>query len=666
MSTSSSFLLEALPEARAAPWRNDKAASEYLLKLAATPQSDLVRLPELLKSDKEQTLEDTQKLAFENYKTFIHTAHCTTDIFKDFTTIENHTNGLLEKVPDFSHACRTFLAEAEQINAARRRNTLTLQHHSQVLEILEIPQLMDTCVRNAYYEEALQLQAHVVQLKKRHADIAIIQSIANDVETYARQMQDNLLTQLRSDVQLPACLKVIGYLRRLNVYSELQLRVQFLQARDAWLQKVLNGIPTADAYVYITKTVETCRVHFFDIITQYKAVFSHPLEKSTGGGADGSQGLLSGWILQRVADFLQVLSDHLPRMTDRFNAVLGQCMHFALSLGRVGLDFRSLLPPLFESAILNYFTWRVELAAAEFSDQLPTLALVSHPSIPDADDSGSGGGGLTDAPIAPLSLMAHPVLATLTNSLLAALNDLRECAPLAIAADVARHLSASLVAVAGHLRTYFESHADTLDQRDRHTFDSLTRMYVDTLVPCMVRCVGAVYADAVFQSGSALVVSPPAPASLVDRMAIARLLAPFCTQAQAFVQSGGIDVTPLPVDVPATPSAETGDTEAAPEPREAPGSTADAPGTGTAAMEGTTAAPPNATPPTATPTIATPTIATPPTVTLTAVPDVTEVTESMAATDVPADVSVPAAREAIAVVEDVVDVVEDSVVVGDE
>jgi hypothetical protein len=80
----------------------------------------------------------------------------------------------------------------------------------QVLEILEIPQLMDTCVRNAYYEEALQLQAHVTQMRKRHPDVAIIGLIAAEVAQHSEQMKANLLLQLRSDVQLPACLKVIG------------------------------------------------------------------------------------------------------------------------------------------------------------------------------------------------------------------------------------------------------------------------------------------------------------------------------------------------------------------------------------------------------------------------------------------------------------------------
>lgn len=70
---------------------------------------------------------------------------------------------------------RGFMKEAEEIGASRRMNSLTLNRHTEILEILEIPQLMDTCVRNGYYEEALELAAYVKRLEKKHSSLPVIQ-----------------------------------------------------------------------------------------------------------------------------------------------------------------------------------------------------------------------------------------------------------------------------------------------------------------------------------------------------------------------------------------------------------------------------------------------------------------------------------------------------------
>lgn len=67
------------------------------------------------------------------------------------------------------------MKEAEEIGASRRMNSLTLNRHTEILEILEIPQLMDTCVRNGYYEEALELAAYVKRLEKKHTSLPVIQ-----------------------------------------------------------------------------------------------------------------------------------------------------------------------------------------------------------------------------------------------------------------------------------------------------------------------------------------------------------------------------------------------------------------------------------------------------------------------------------------------------------
>ena len=57
------------------------------------------------------------------------------------------------------------------------------------------------------------------------------------------------------------------------------------------------------AYYHISKTIEASRVHLFDIITQYRAVFSDedPLLTSSGADTQGEAVLFHGWLVQKVS-----------------------------------------------------------------------------------------------------------------------------------------------------------------------------------------------------------------------------------------------------------------------------------------------------------------------------------------------------------------------------
>ncbi|MEQ2170641.1 conserved oligomeric Golgi complex component, partial [Goodea atripinnis] len=403
-----------------------------------------------------------------------------------------------------------FMKEAEEIGVSRRMNSLTLNRHTEILEILEIPQLMDTCVRNGYYEEALELASYVKRLEKKHSTLPVIQGIVREVRQSAQLMLNQLLQQLRTNSQLPVCLRVIGYLRRMDVFTEAELRVKFLQARGSWLNSILAAIPEEDPYFHITKTIEACRVHLFDIITQYRAIFSDedPLVAPAGGQvALGEVAIFYGWVVQKVAEFLETLERDLQRgVGGRLDSLLGQCMYFGLSFSRVGADFRGQLAPLFQRVALQTFQGAVQEAMEKFQEDMNLYTLIALPSVlggtvPNVAPSVQPG---TLQP--PMALLDFQPLACFLNNILSAFNDLRLCCPLGLAQDISRSLEDALKTVTRLILVFHRAEQSAFSSREKELFIQFCSSYAEDLLPFLNRCLQVLFPPAQL----ALVVGVPA------------------------------------------------------------------------------------------------------------------------------------------------------------
>lgn len=483
-------------------WKENPDFVLYLTKLGSFGVEQLTKEPERLNEEKSSVLEQTQELAFTNYKTFIQTAECSREIFKQFNNTEQRLDSLLTKLPEFAQRCQDFSKASSDINTHRRLNSLTLTRNAQLLEILELPQLMDTCIRNGNYEEALELAAYVRRLGKKHGQIPIIASIVKDVEGAWLAMLHQLLAQLRTDLQLPRCLQVVGYLRRMELFSEAELRLKFLQARDTWLQNLLSAIPKEDANHHLSKTIELSRIHLFNIVTQYRAIFSDddpilPLAKDQN---INESAIFYSWITEKVTQFLTTLEQDLNRgVGSSLDSVIGQCMYFGLSFSRVGADFRGLLAPIFIRTVSQNFEHAVRKASKKFEQDMEnfTLPKLPQPSLSKSVPASESGKQEHHPPQCLLEF--HP-LADYCNGILTAFNELRLCAPIAVADNVTNQLKESLSGVAICTLAFYRQEQQALTQAEKDNFTRFCAYFAGELLPYIQKCLHAVFPPTVIAS----------------------------------------------------------------------------------------------------------------------------------------------------------------------
>ena len=137
---------------------------------------------------------------------------------------------------------------------------------------------------------------------------------------------------------------------------------------------------------------------------------------------------------RRIQIFISKLKDglHLVHDIGALRDILDATVFFASSLERVGADFQSLLPSLFESKALEIVSshWNDGCNILEESLVACREAGIATPLFNDSssfNEKMTGSNFEDGTPIAPRRLLKYPPLGRLANSYLTGLNDLRRC-----------------------------------------------------------------------------------------------------------------------------------------------------------------------------------------------------------------------------------------------
>lgn len=460
----------------------------YVSELLSFTLDRLHKEPELLRVDSERIRRQMQEVAVGNYRAFIAADAALSSCRDQLSSIGTHLDNMINEIPKLSSGCTEFLDSAQDILEERKMNQTLLANHSTLLDLLEIPQLMDTCVRNGNYDEALDLEAFVSRLSKMHADIPVIQALTAEVKQTTQTLLSQILQKLRSNIQLPECLRIIAHLRRIGVFSESEMRLQFLRCREAWLAGILDDLDQRNPYDYLKGMVNCHRMHLFDVVNQYRAIFNN--DKS-GSEESYDGGLLYSWAMHQIKIHLSTLEIMLPKISEggSLSNILDQCMYCAMGLGLVGLDFRGLLPPIFENAVLNMFSKNMARAVENFQVVLDTHRWVPLPTV---GFTTNGQREESQDDVSPPSLlMEYPPLAVFVNAVSAAMNELRPCAALSLKHILAQELVKGLRAVSETLLSYNSTRM--LRDNESSLFLALCQAYIEAVYPYCATCFGRCY-----------------------------------------------------------------------------------------------------------------------------------------------------------------------------
>ncbi|KAK7680555.1 hypothetical protein QCA50_016337 [Cerrena zonata] len=447
----------------------DPPVAEYLSHLTTLQLPSLESEPTTLASSAAQLTNALTTLCYTSYPTFLSLHSTTSTLSSSLTSLSSSLDSLLSTLPSLESSAKNFAQETRKIQQDRRKASLVLEHHDKLYDSLSLPLLLDSCVRNHNYNEALLLANHASTLAKRFPNNPLVQSVRDECDSRMQAMLGQLLGVLHEQAKLPALFRAITFLRKMEVLDEDELALAFLAGRSIYLATALKATETEkkgtdegsdkakESYSrYLKRYIDVWREGVYDVITQFTTIFIERAPSTSSEPPSRLSALLTTFATHHLDLLLSALQDTLPQIPDPtlLTSLLTQLTYCANSFARVNMDFRALISPIFVDAVrqalsreldvaletwMNYFGTHDEHQKQKDVTRKPSQFLITQssahsPPVPTPSQLESQLSAAANVP--PQILVSYPPLAHLTNDLLTALNGLRLLAPVELQDDI--------------------------------------------------------------------------------------------------------------------------------------------------------------------------------------------------------------------------------------
>lgn len=197
------------------------------------------------------------------------------------------------------------------------------------------------------------------------------------------------------------------------------------------------------------------------------------------------------WLHEKIDQFLHTLEIDLSLGVNSLDTVLHQSMYFGLSFSRVGADFRGLMAPIFIKVVSQNFDNSILKVTRRFEIDIDGFTLINKFSSGLTRQKSTSNESDTNSP--PESLLDFQPLATYCNGVLITFNELRLCAPIAIANCVTKIIQQSLENVARSIFAFYRQEQQAFTQNERDNFLKLCSCFAYELIPYLQNAIHIIF-----------------------------------------------------------------------------------------------------------------------------------------------------------------------------
>ncbi|TFK76617.1 Dor1-domain-containing protein, partial [Pluteus cervinus] len=385
------------------PSPSTPTAQSYLSTLPGLPLEALLVEPTTLATHSHHLTSSLTTLTQTSYPTFLSIHKTTQALSSSLESFSSSLDELLQtSLPALEDAAARWKDRTDDVLNERRKAHVVLEQHEKLRDLLDIPILIDACVRNGYYGEALSLANHATALSQVSAlgaegpgqSALLVASVLTEVQQSISQMLHTLLLTLREpNRKLPALWKAVNFLRKVDVFSvrnavghsvssEELIAINFLSGRDSCLRSSLEScakdiqrltaLSTSslqplkerdkeDLARFLKRYIDLWREGVYDIVSQYSTIFLESQQPSASTlspplrspNSPPVHNFLTAYYSYAFHVYLVPhLTAALPHLQPTsLPPLLTQITYCSTAFARVGGDFRTILAHHFPNAV---------------------------------------------------------------------------------------------------------------------------------------------------------------------------------------------------------------------------------------------------------------------------------------------------------------------------